>query len=350
MEIALLTIWHEGNFGAELQTYATVRMLRSLGHDVRVVDIRLSDARRRSLRGKIGGFLTWFGPACRSMRKFWRTHIPTTRRYRSIAELRACPPRGDVYMVGSDQVWNPEITRALSPVFFLDFGAETVRRVSYASSFGSDRWTAGNTEAVRRLLGRFSSLSCRETSGVALLHDVFGLQAQNVLDPTLLFNSYSELTGPLSEKPTLVYYPLGSFPELGTYAQGLARRLGLEALNANWHTCIYGTAVWNRNSIAHWVRDIAQAAFVVTPSFHGVAMCLLHHRQFAVIITQGRRATRITGLLALLGITGRVFTSFDEIDKAQPWLQAIDYAAVDARLAALRAQSVDYLKKALATQ
>ena len=43
MKIALLTIWHDGNYGAELQTYATIKILKELGHDVEIIDIRLSD-------------------------------------------------------------------------------------------------------------------------------------------------------------------------------------------------------------------------------------------------------------------------------------------------------------------
>ena len=41
MKISLMTIWHCGNYGAEMQTYATVKALRKLGHDVEVLDFRL---------------------------------------------------------------------------------------------------------------------------------------------------------------------------------------------------------------------------------------------------------------------------------------------------------------------
>ena len=32
MKIALLTIWHEKNYGAELQAYATIKAIKHLGH------------------------------------------------------------------------------------------------------------------------------------------------------------------------------------------------------------------------------------------------------------------------------------------------------------------------------
>ena len=54
MKIALLTIWHEKNYGAELQAYATIKILQQIGYDVEMIDIRLSDLHRSNLKGKIG--------------------------------------------------------------------------------------------------------------------------------------------------------------------------------------------------------------------------------------------------------------------------------------------------------
>ena len=46
MRIALLTIWHEKNYGAELQAYATIKILQKMGHDVNMIDIRLADMQK----------------------------------------------------------------------------------------------------------------------------------------------------------------------------------------------------------------------------------------------------------------------------------------------------------------
>ena len=53
MKISLMTIWHCGNYGAEMQTYATVKALRKLGHDVEVLDFRLFES-NHSLRSIVG--------------------------------------------------------------------------------------------------------------------------------------------------------------------------------------------------------------------------------------------------------------------------------------------------------
>ena len=49
MKVALLTIWHEKNYGAELQTYATIKTLTERGHDVKAIDYRLHYCKVKSL-------------------------------------------------------------------------------------------------------------------------------------------------------------------------------------------------------------------------------------------------------------------------------------------------------------
>lgn len=348
MKISLLTIWHDGNYGAEMQAYATIKILKQLGHDVEMIDIRLSDKNHLSLRGRIGYYISILSPYYRKFNSFWRKHIPTTRRFRTLKELQDNPPIADAYVVGSDQVWNPTLTKDFRNLYFLDFGDDDVKRISYASSFGTDKWNHDNcTEEIRRLLERFSAISSREISGVEILKEIFNVHAVNVLDPTLLFNGYPELTGKLEETKNLVYYPLSSFPELEKYSNELANRLGLNSYNVNWHKNLSKGVTWNRNSIENWVKDIAEAKFVITPSFHGLAFSLIYHRQFAIIVKNKSLATRITSLLRLLELEDRVYESIEELDNAEPWNNKIDYEKVDKILSTLREKSISFLKEAL---
>ena len=110
---------------------------------------------------------------------------------------------------------------------------------------------------------------------------------------------------------------------------------------------ILGTIIWNRNSLEGWIKDIAEAKFVITPSFHGVAMSIVHHRNFAVLVAQKDRATRIFSLLSQLGLQDRVFYSIEELDSAKPWNQTIDYTEIDEKLKELRKNSIAYLIKSM---
>ena len=187
MRIALLTIWHSSNYGAEFQAYATVRKLMEMGHEVQVIDFRLQERRKRtSLVGKLLDFLHGCSPVSVKFKRFWKKYIPSTTYYNSIDELRINPPKADIYIVGSDQVWNPQITKTKAPAFFLDFAPNGAAMASYASSIGTDKWLgdAELTAIAQQQLVRFKGLSCREQQGCRILKEQFGVEAEFVLDPS----------------------------------------------------------------------------------------------------------------------------------------------------------------------
>lgn len=348
MKVALLTIWHDGNYGAEMQAYATIKALRHLGHNVEMINIRLSDKNRKSVNGYIGSIISRFGPSYRKFNRFWTKYIPTTKRYRTIEEIQKNPPIADIYMVGSDQVWNPKLTGAFYSLYFLNFGKKHIRKVSYASSFGTDCWNHHiYTDVVKSHLKQFFAISCREANGVNILNEVFDVKAEMVLDPTLLFEGYPELIGDISEQSTLVYYPLSVFPELAKFATKIAEQLGLNAVNANWRKYLYRGIEWDRNSIQNWIRDIAQASFVITPSFHGLAFSLIYHRQFAVIVKNKALSNRITNLLNLLGLEDRLFDTLEELEQSKPWTHPINYEVVEKKISEMRINSFNYLVNSL---
>src|SRR5699024_8079353 len=61
----------------------------------------------------------------------------SSQRYTAFAQLQEVPPAYDVYVAGSDQIWNPYIfqNKQFDPAFLLDFVREG-RRISYAPSLG----------------------------------------------------------------------------------------------------------------------------------------------------------------------------------------------------------------------
>lgn len=348
MKIALLTIWHEYNYGAELQAYATVKILEKLGHHVEMIDIRLSDQNKKSFKKRIVNGIQEISPYHQKFNSFWRKYIPTTKRYHTIHDIISNPPEGDCYIVGSDQVWNPDITKRFSLLFFLNFGNDSVKRISYASSFGVSKWIHHElTNEIKKLLLRFNRCSCRENSGIEILEKNFGLKAHHVLDPTLLLGNYEELTGKIKEKKTLAYYPLANDKELENIAKHLGYELNLKPIDINRKQYLYKHIVWNRPGIEQWVRSIAESQFVITRSFHGLAFSLIYKRQFAIVAVRNDRNIRILNLLEDLGLENRFFSSIEELKQKRPWEDVIDYDIVEKKLFVLRNNSVIFLKEAL---
>ncbi|MCM1450216.1 MAG: polysaccharide pyruvyl transferase family protein [Clostridiales bacterium] len=347
MKIALLTIWHEKNYGAELQAYATIKLLQGLGHEVRMIDIRLSDKNVKNLKAKVAEAIENCGPASRKFKRFWKKHIPTTQRYRSILELQERPPQADIYVVGSDQVWNPGITGKFSDLYFLNFGDENIKRISIASSFGQDTWDyPSEVKNKSQLLSRFSHITCREASGIDILKKTFSKNSDLVLDPTLILATYSDLIDikSISERNTLVYYPLSYDEELSELANTLAKETGMQVINNNAKTTILNRLTWNRVGIEEWLKNMAEAKFVITRSFHGLAFSLIFNKNFAVLKTRNNKLTRITNLLSLVGLEHRVYDSVTDLKVDEPWNKPLDYDTINPKLNKLRDNSIKIIQ------
>lgn len=348
MKITLLTIWRVKNYGAELQTYATVRALKQMGHEVTVLDFRLFESKvKPNLIHRILNIFHSSSPANLKFSSFWKKYIPSSRHYKDKDDLKNNLPKSDMFLVGSDQVWNPEITKEKAATYFLDFVPPHIRKASYASSFGTSEWTGSEalTNLVLTQLRQFYGISCRESQGVEILKQRFSLEGELVLDPTLLHKSYDELIGKLRKRKSLAYYQLYPSHSLRCFAKEKAKEMGLEFIDVNKHTYITHKFLFNRKSVPEWIKAIGESAFVITHSFHGVAMAILHHCQFVVIYENGDKVARIQSLLTLLGLEDRLFLSIEEARLSQIWNVKIDYDKVDALLSTYRVRSLEYLRK-----
>lgn len=343
MKIALLTIWKVGNYGAEMQTYATLKALQKLGHEVVVLDYRLKE--ERGVRDVFNTTLASLTPAQRKFEDFWKNKIPSSKHFRTEEDLKNGLPSADLYLVGSDQVWNPAITQARCLEFFLSFTPKDARRAAYASSIGVSEWTANSqlTSRIKVELQKFDSISCRESDGVKILKDVFGIDAIHVLDPTLLFDGYPELTGVTSQKNTFVYYPLFGGKDMEDFCKETAHNLSMEYIDNNYRKYWLRGRTWDRPSVSDWIRNFAEAQIVATQSFHGTAFSLIHRKQFFTVYN-GTKVSRMKNLLEVLGIGDRLYPTVEAAREARPWEYPIDYNEVDKRMKELRDISWDFLK------
>lgn len=351
MKISLLTIWHCCNYGAELQTYATVKALTELGHQVEVIDYRLTETPPKTTKDKIAKLISLMTLSHFKFSRFWNKFLKNkTCHYRNAEELKRNPPKADVYIVGSDQVWNEDITKDKADVYFLCFGNDNVVRMSYSSSIGVDFWNGSEkiTVIVKDQFNKFKAISCRETTGCRVLRETFGKEVTHVLDPTMLHESYPELTGNIKKRKTLVFYPLTTYPELESLSKELAKELGLEFINNNKRSMLTKHIPWNRRSVEQWVKNIAEAEFVVTHSFHGLAFCIIYKKSFVIVKAKdSNRQTRLTDLLNELGLTDRFFNSCEEAKNSTIWKKPIDYDKVYLKLEKMKNDSYNYLKAAL---
>ena len=265
----------------------------------------------------------------------------------------------EAYVVGSDQVWRPMYSPCLTN-YFLDFTKnDTVKRIAYAASFGTDEWeyTKRQTEICSRLVQRFDAVSVREESGVGLCEKYLHVNASHVLDPTLLLDmdDYMHLID--NEQMRLdgsggVYtYILDANSEKIKIINSVSRNLDLAPFTVmpqkNFYQagpelidqCVYAP-------VSMWLQGFKDAKFVVTDSFHGTVFSIMFNKPFIVIANKSRGLSRFTSLLKMVGLENRLLFSASELTD-ELIKSTIDFSAVKASIASERIQSIEFLSKYL---
>lgn len=346
MKVSILTYHWEDNYGATMQAYATYRAVGELGHTPEFIDLRLPYS--PSLKSRIV-----FGLKRLRFNLFRWKHFRnlSPRIYWSTEDLRNNPPKSDCYLVGSDQTWNPQIGKALLPAFFLTFGDDNVRRISYATSIGLNEWEKspyiGNAE-ISEALKKFHKILLREDSGIRIVQDIFGANAQQVIDPVLLFPSYPELTGDIKQSNEVITYKLINDEGFYDMAKDVADSLSLPIRSIGSVRRPKGYKASYPESVENWIKRIGGASLVLTDSFHGTVISLLYHRPFVVYIGDPNRITRIVSLLNQLGLSERILTRDNTIDEFKKMAsKPIDWHSIDEKLSELRTDSLKKLADAL---
>lgn len=362
MNIGILTFHASHNYGAMLQAYALKVIVEKLGHESHVIDYSPDSVRLRNQKIKwTRSPRQWAKNVLFSLHKLeWETrynryeqfkneYFDLTEHFENAEELEQHPPQFDVYITGSDQVWNAE--RGINPIWLLDF-VESGRKVAYAPSFGTGSVDQKNYEEFRKNLPLFDSLSCREQQGVELIKEMTGLDAEHVLDPTLLLSAeeWGKVSvAPSLKSPYLLVYCLEESPEFMELVPRVANRTKLPVV------IIGGSAVNRFRCADRLVRNAGPAEFIglfknaamiCTNSFHGTAFSINLRKNF-VSVPHTTRNSRLISLLNLVGLESRQVTHATEVDSWSTDDFQIKYASAEARLRTQVYASLDYLKKAL---
>jgi hypothetical protein len=357
MKIGITTFTWVENYGAVLQAHALQRFLQDCGHDVAIANFRVTPLAT--------GLRRWLGRSLAACEKKWK--IRTFDRFRQMhmvftpetflsgGDLTALKDRFEVLITGSDQVWNPKWLAQFEGLFdlcFLSFGGPNTRRISYAASIGhSDLRTikAEWQELMAEKLKAINAISVREKSGVALIEQLAQRSdGVHVVDPTLLLerSHYDALAGRTRKaKRVLFSYMLhGMGNDAIPAIQFISKTLRLKAVKCDGlRTALHPG--YTLPSPGGWLRQIRDAEFVVTNSFHAVIFCLIFHRPFIALMIEGEIGSMNSRILELLGsvaLESRVFSPGMAVTKT--FLdQPIDWKEVDRVIYKLKENGINFL-------
>lgn len=383
-KVGIITIVNVNNYGAELQAFATFRKLQLMGYNAEIInylyykDWRYIDSKMSrsfnsmSIKGKIIYFAKYRVASfvlnkilpliCKDVKQrianfnsFHQHNTRFSKLYKSMKDLYTDTPIYDVYMVGSDQVWNPNASSSIEP-YFLTFAPHSALTVSYASSFGVSK-IANNSIANRIKLGLSSikTISVRESSGVNLVKELTGRTAQLVCDPTLLLNKseWTMFMKPVSNMPQR-YVLIYQLSESDAIVK-LATRIGKQEQIPVYRICKRAFKVKKDKGVVNilnagpseFLSLITNASFIITNSFHGTAFSINFDVPFYTVVSAKKKNNnRMESLLDYVGLGKRIVK--DDVDITNLPIVGYDVNATQLKLKSFRLESEKFLEDALA--
>lgn len=330
MRIKTITCHDVYNYGASLQAYALMSYLSGEGHDVQIIDYKpdyLShqyefgyvSPRHRFYNKCNSSKLFWFLYGIRLLpvtyatwrrihpfKEFKRYYLNCTRTYRSYKELVMDPPAADLYIAGSDQIWNCDMPNGRDPAFYLKFGNPQTKRISYAASFGMSEVPLEDFDVVKDNLKSLDFITCREKSGVAILNSM-GYEGQVMPDPVFLLTrtQWMHFCGEerLVDKPYILVYSLNTNNmalEKTAVALAKEKKMMMVAVD-NFSKVGYVDKNYTKAGPREFVNLIAHAKYVVTDSFHASSFATIMNVPFSVFYT-GNASSRIQNMLSSVGL------------------------------------------------
>lgn len=339
MRIGIITLPLHTNYGGILQAYALQTVLERMGHDACLIEERRRPLSlplwkaplsygKRILKNIIGHPCPIFyerkvnreTPIVRqNTDKFINKYIKR-RIVDSFSDLKESD--FDAIVVGSDQIWRPKYFPHIEHVF-LDFAKDwNIRRIAYAASLGTDEWEYNfkQTSECGRLLRMFDAVSVREDSGVDLCKRYFGVNAQHVLDPTMLlakedYIKLFEAANTPKSNGNLLCYILDETEEKTSLIKSIAAEKGLIPFNVKSISDDINSPLSDRIQppLEQWLRGFYDAEFVITDSFHACVFSIIFNKPFIVIGNVNRGLSRFKSLLTMFGLETGIITSVTDI-------------------------------------
>lgn len=372
MKASVITLVLSDNYGAALQSAAFAQALKSCGAEPTFY--RYQDWSRITYGMSKAAHLKHFAFNCikacltqgvrqKRFDAFRESYIPMTEKlYGNNTELREAPGDYDVYISGSDQIWNPKLF-LFDYSYFLDFAPEGAKRISYASSFGKADFEESYKEKCGNLLSQYSHISVREQSGEKIVKELCDRTPAVCVDPTLLLRKgeWAPMMKNAHKKAKafngiLCYHMPGDAlvqTAIESLAQQLHKKTGLPImrLGIKEHTVFrYPKGETDiKAGPAEFLAYFAGAQYVVTNSFHGTAFAMNFGKECYNPINdtlppEKALHERIVSLLTQTEATEQMLPASNPV---LPKTNTVDREKSQELLSKLRADSLTYLKNAL---
>ena len=340
MKIGIITFHWAANYGGVLQAYALQEYLSDCGHDVEIIGYKPSIYNPSLLKYLIRPqLLLHLRSEYNLYRKeimlkaFRNRYLKVSKRYNKLSQLQHDARGYDVLISGSDQVLNPSFLMRgeIKPTtaYFLDFG-DAPFKIGYAVSFGCTQYPENALSLAKNAVANFTKIGVRENTGTTILKELnYKGEVSVVPDPTVLIGKrlFRDIR---LVKPQKEDY----------YCMYILRK----EIKCTLDNVVYMDEAHSPLTMEEWISTIAFSKGLITNSYHGMIMAILHHVPFVAILEVNKASgmnDRFFTLLEKLGLKKQIVNEgSDYVDALK---QNIDWTTVDANMECYRSCGQSFL-------
>lgn len=374
MKVLIITWLKYNNYGTVLQAYALQKKIKLLGYDVKTLEdysigFDLIDKKEKN-KFKLFFellFVIFRYPFNKKNRlKYQKVFEDNKNKIDPFNEFkkkyidiehnaldkRYLNNRYQVFIAGSDQIWNP-VPQIFSSHYYLDFVEDYNSKISYAPSMGQSACSLEMKKNIKPLLKDFEKISVREKEGQKVLKELTNKDISVVLDPTLLLNKedWNRIcTERLIKEEYIFCYLLSDNAWYDNYINSLVESCHLKLIKlTNKKITIDGCDKDNNIDPSAFISLIKNASYVVTDSYHGSIFSLIYEKEFVCLKRfsdqdNHSQNSRLYNLFKLINLNERFI---DEKDKFISVDKKINYKIVKSVLKKEIKTSEEFLKNAL---
>ena len=288
-KIGIITFHCSYNYGSVLQAYALQKYIMNNDYDVKVIDYQSRNYDMYHL------FKLWMlkhpvkliaenkhiNRLIRRKHNFLRfindSMNLTDKTYSYDDDLTVLNDEFDVFIAGSDQIWNPICTGGVDPNFFLNFvDSDQNKKISYAPSLAHSSFDEKVLKEMCGYINSFDALSEKDYKELEI-------------EPTI-------------NKSYIFFYMLEKDdPSLIDYVSKISEEKGIDIVYLHLNNIFSGNNVHNVYGckVGEFLWYMRNAKYVVSNSFHATVFSIIYQKKFCTFKTE-KSYTRMVGLLTSL--------------------------------------------------
>ncbi|BFK82358.1 polysaccharide pyruvyl transferase family protein [Clostridium baratii] len=321
-KIGVLTFHRTTNYGAIYQTYALQKYLNEncicevidYNNNTLVERYELNPFKAKTIKQFLKRIIYYRDnkKLVEEFKRFTKGYIKLSTEKYNEQNITEADKVYDLFIAGSDQIWNLELS-GYDLNYFSMFSKTKNKRNSYAASLGTSSLSEDKINIIKEVIPEQNFISIRESQGVDILKtlEMNCLKINQNIDPVFLLSKKEWEKLMFNSKKNeryIMVYEVAYTNHLRDFAEKKAKEYNLKL----YFFSASNKKMKNAKNISDaspekFLEYIHDADYVISSSFHGIALSIIFEKNFYYDIPNEKNSfsSRITSLVSLLGLEDR---------------------------------------------